>query len=255
MKIRRVLAIAVLLAVPVWAQAQVVQQDGSRTDPGRTGTGSGMMIGGIDSDTLFRIPRYDASGNAQFSDVSRDRSSWLIWSNAINDTVSAPTQANILTTPFSAESTATLDVSTLRSVGLFLRYAPGAPVDTSQVYRFAVQVRAHPVQSQDSSSTYVWHKQMLEPVDAAGQDSIGHHVNSIAQTGAQTGEIIVDFSNKRYMPSAFRSWSGQTGIYFIVAVRDGSTLWAPYMSIRVRCIGPLAGPKPRIRVDVVGTPL
>jgi hypothetical protein len=181
-----------------------------------------------------------------------DRDAWMIWTNAINDTISSASNQN---SPFSAESTATLNVSTLRTVTAFIKWVPPGG-DTTSTYSYAVQVRAHIVQSQDSSSTGIWHRPRTLIAAGDAPDSVGHlPASKLNVYNAATGEFILQFNNARYLPTAHRSWNGQTGIYVHIASRDGNAFWAPYMSIRIRNLGPNLAGKSLIRMDVLGTPL
>lgn len=250
--------LTLLLVGPVWAQSGQRFLDGTKI----TGPIYGTLSGSITSDSVARVPRIDSNGNFMIVDAARDRTSNLYWSNAINDTVSPPATVRSEVMAWSAESTATLDVSSCRSIGLFIRFAPGAPVDTAVVTRFAVQVRAHPVQSQDSSSTYVWHP-FRSAYSGTGTDSVGQTNPAFTQQQTEVsnrGEFVVAFSNRHYgatvVTPSQHPYSGQLGVYVRLVGKGGEPFWAPWMSVRIRLVTPsTSAGKPRIRLDIAGSPL
>jgi hypothetical protein len=182
-----------------------------------------------------------------------DRDAWMVWTNAINDTISSASNQN---SPFSAESTAVLNVSTLRTITAFIKWNPTTGGDTSSTYTYAVQVRAHNVQSEDSSTTAIWHRPRALVAAGDAPDTVGHNpISKLNVYNAASGEFILQFNVARYLPTAHRSWNGQTGIYVLIASRDGGGFWAPYMSIRIRNLGPNLAGKSYVRMDVMGSPL
>jgi len=210
-------------------------------------------------------------GRVWADDDKRDRDFNKLWSNAINDTVSPPLQGNIDRynanaaggLPFSAESTATLDIRTLRSVALFLRCIGPASGDTSGTLRFAVQVRFHPILSQDSTSTFPWYRN-AGVMGAALPDSIGQTYTATGvQPGitAQAGEFIVVFQQRNIQRTVgAHQFVGFNGIYIPVFSGKAERVYAPYMSVRVRQISPIYttvvdATKPRIILTVAGSPL
>ena len=198
MKIRRVLAIAVLLAVPVWAQAQVVAQDGQRTDPDRRGTGQGMVVGGIDSDTLFRIPRYDASGNALMSDASRDRDASFELRGIINNFGAVALAIGV------GDSSQVQDTRHMRLGMLVLKavVAGTGTVDTTVAVRIAVQIRTHLGGVDDSMST--------APIYFYGSSTAGAGADAHVDTTVQ-GHIYnaTSLTGVSATPTAWTSWSGE----------------------------------------------
>ena len=199
MKIRRVLAIAVLLAVPVWAQAQVVAQDGQRTDPDRRGTGQGMLVGGINrSDTTMKLVTTDASGNLSVVDASRDRDASFELRGIINRFGGTALAVG------AADSSEVQDTRHMRLGMLVLKavVAGTGTVDTTVAVRIAVQIRTHLGGVDDSSSTAAIYFYGNSPLGAAGTAHVdttvqGHIYNATSLTGVSA------------TPTAWTSWSGE----------------------------------------------
>jgi hypothetical protein len=175
----------------------------------------------------------------------------VIWTAAINDTVSPPTQANIdggNTSPFAAESTGVLSVSNLQSCALRIQVWPAAG-DTTNPVRFAVAVKAVTSTTGDTLTSAIWSRWTASAL-VASPDSSVHLITPI--TNARLGEFAVAFDSKAYLPSAFRNWTPGNAKYIVLWGSRSEPFSAPFMRVVVRCIGPLGGGKPRVRVDVVG---
>ena len=255
MRLRTWMALGLLIAAPAVVFAQAVVQDGSSFRQNL----QGQAIGGIlRADSTFKLFTMDATGNLSMLDAFPNRTANVIWSNAINDTISPPATPNALVMAWSAESTATLDVSTLHTIGLFFRFIPGAPIDSTATSRFAIQIRAHPVSSQDSASTFIW-RGFNSSYSGTGTDSVGHALAAFVQQQTDVtsrGEFVLQFPHRHYSGASQIPLSGQTGTYIVLTTKGGEPFWAPYMSIRVRLMTPsTSAGKPRVRLDIVGTPL
>ena len=170
----------------------------------------------------------------------------VVWVAAINDTVSPPTQAQILTAPFSAESTGVLAVSMLRSCAIRLQAWP-AGGDTSSALRFEVLVKALQSSTVDTLTSAHWTR--LSTSTAATDSTLTSYGLG---TGVRLGGIAVPFDNRHYLPSAFRDWAGGNAKWIMLWGTRGEQWNAPFMQIVVRNTGPLGAGKPRIRLDVIG---
>ena len=240
MQIRKWLAVAVLLAVPVWALAQVVQQDGQRTDPGRTGTGSGMMIGGIDSDTLFRIPRYDVNGNALVSEATPAYTDFRDGSAAIIDDT---------TSVGMADSSLVINMGKYRLHALAVYVNPGG--GAGPFARVAVSVRFHLNQASDSAS--IFPIPLRRPVVAAGTaDSLTLWARTnVPPTSVAFSDREAVFVIQRDDQGATK-WGNGPLVYLPISDQFGNPIWAPYISVRIRQLGGTG--VMRSKVYLVGTP-
>ena len=228
MRIRKAVIAAVLLAVPALAWGQAVTQDGQRTDPGRRGTGQGMVVGGIDAETLFVIPRFDGSNNLKTAEAFQDRDNWTVFSSLISRQYSTT----------AADSSLPQSTSEYRRLALVFYVQLDSLTPSA---RFAVQVRSHATASADSSNTYAWHRWPYRSTTVGTDvDSVGHITNQTLTT-AGSGEFYVvvrpEDKNTR-------------GIYVPLVEHGGSWFWAPFTSIKVRA---LTGIKSRaqVRVDLM----
>lgn len=271
MNLRKWAAVAALMLCGGVALAQVVQQDGSRTDPGRRGTGQGSLIGGIvRSDTTMRLLTMDSNGNLKTAEATPMFNNYRTGTLVNNQLTASGTQ-------MADSNTIAIQSYDLKRIGLSFY---GSPDSLSTVVRLAVQVRGHMTQTTDSSSTFPW----VRWTNAGGipggtgvgifrSDSIGHQtgfintpttpVQSTSATVAAAssylypGEFMVVFNVARDDTSgagASHPWSGPKGYFVPLVGPFGEWFWAPYMSVRVRVLNGVRS-RFRIRVDYAGTSL
>ena len=258
-KVRKALAVAALLTVPMLALAQVVANDGSST---RQQT-SGQAVGGFTrADTTFRVITMDGSGNLKVVDADRDRDNYVLGQAVVGDTTGtggAVALAGLAIAAWSAESTSIIPTYNYRRFALGLRLIPsvGSAADTNEV-RYAVQVRAHSAASYDTSSSFVWHRWPVGGVRTASDvDSLGQINNNIGVSANGydqpfSGEFIVVLSKKRGRGNTGRAqeFGGPDGVFIVLTGVRGEQFWAPYTSIRIRNLsGGTGASANRIRVD------
>lgn len=251
MKMRKWLAVAVLMALPVYVWAQVVAQDGNRTDPGRRGTGQGMLIGGINrSDTTMVLQTYNSDGSVVVKEAAPIFDQNGVAMDVINHTGIAAGAADSNATP--------VDTHGWRVTGLLIKATPAG--GTGRVNRLAFQIRAHLNNLPDSSSVFAWYPEATLNMGAAAtaaEDttiSVGHQVTGSA-TAQWSGEFVVIVNGIRNAPGdgvAATAFSYPNGIYVPLSNFFGTDFWAPHTSIRVRN---LVGPTCAVRVHLIGTPL
>lgn len=280
MKMRSWLAVAVLMALPVYVWSQVVAQDGQRTDPGRRGTGQGMMIGGINSaDTTFVIPRFNSDGSAVVKEVAPLTSQNLTFANVL-------TGASALAIGAADSNATLLDTRGMRLGMLLIKAWIGTAgtVDTTCVARLAFQVRTHLNNQDDSSSTfpiYQYGRSSLGTGAAseipAAMDTVamGHLFNATGLTAIHSsgapintwsGEFEVRISHMRASYGNSVDVNGNqykypNGIAIPLASLFGRDIYSPYTSVRVRVMtiqkGAASAPTATVNVQahIVGTPL
>lgn len=254
---RKWLSIAVLLPWPAAVLAQTIQQDGSRLDPGRRGSGQATLIGGINrADTTMGIITTDASGNLMITDALPPYANRATSASAVDDTVGTGSNvgaAALLSVQWAAESTSVIPCADYRFFAMGLRQIQTAG-DTTES-RYAVQVRAHTSASYDTSSAMVWHRWPVAGATTTGgaTDSLGHVTLNVGNTaagfsGLYSGEFEVVLSAKRGKFGTSQTFGGPDGVWLVLTGVRGEQFIAPYMSVRVRRLsGPAGG---RIRLDL-----
>lgn len=259
-KILRALAVAALVAVPVVVMAQVVAQDGQRTDPGRRAIGQGLLIGGVDrSDSTFRALTLDPSGSASTVDADRDRN-FFTSQTLIDNWVMASGAAM-------ADSSTPLATHAYKRLGLMIYGIPDSA--SNGTVRLALQIRAHLSASTDTLSTFPWIRFSVTDSAATGIDSVGHGANpaqvpltAVQATQANSslggvlpGEIKLTFNDSRRDTTDAggngKPFSSPVGFYIPLS-HSGDWFWAPYTSVRVRVLNGVAS-RFRIRIYLVGT--
>jgi hypothetical protein len=230
MRFRSWLAIAVLLALPVFAWAQVVVNDGAST----RGQTSLQVVGGLNrsSDTTGRAIKVNASGQVAVDDEDRDRDLVSTWSDIIPvDSLRA-----------AGDSSAVIQLGGARHLFLAIKGCPKGPHSITFT-RVALQFRTHINSQTDSSSTiplflYGIHSQ---GVTVGTQDTLT--VGQLSVAGSATApwseEVVVTFDRRRCGPdgstSATLFYPGGIGLpldsYFGREVRLSN------ISIRARVIG------------------
>lgn len=277
MNLRRWAAVAALMALPVAVMvwAQTVQQDGSRTDPGRRGSGQGMLIGGINSsDTTFVIPRFNSSGSLQVAEAS-----------PAYDTAVGPFTLldNVTLALGAADSNGTpVDTRRMRLGMLFIKanIQGTGTVDTTTVAQLAIQIRSHLNAGTDSASVFPIYHYGAVPVNvatavAADTSSQGHLYSAVpfgdalatpqANT-AWSGEYVVKINAKRNAHASSVAVNGHTfyypnGIAIPLSSLFGRDIYSPYTSVRVRVLwvakgaAVLTGGQVKVSAHLVGTPL
>jgi hypothetical protein len=140
-----------------------------------------------------------------------------------------------------------------------MRVIPVA-ADTTSRFRFAVQIRKHTDASGDSSSTFAWAAwNQATPMSVASDDSTGHlFAATFFVGGAATGpapwanERVFVFDAERgnaisTAGSNNQSFGWPGGIAVDLQDARGQDFWAPYMSVRIRCLNAgAAASKPRV---------
>lgn len=249
MKWRRAVVAAVLLAVPMLAWAQTVTQDGQRTDPGRRVAGQGMAVGGIDAETLFVIPRFDASKNLKTAEQTP-----IFDQHGISQSIIS----GVTLAAAAADSSSPIATHKYRIVGLLIKAVPST--GTGGINRLAFQIRAHLNGQADSSSTFAWYPQATTNMGAAATAAldttfmVGHQITP-ASTTPGSGEFTVIVNRNRNAPgdgAAAVPFSYPSGIYLPLSTFFGTDFWSPWTSVRVRN---LVGPSCKVTVHLVGTPL
>lgn len=251
--------------VPLFVVLVVAFAGLSRAQVGADGVKSQGLsfqrIGGITgADSLGRVLKMDASGNAKVVDADRDRDLWGVY-NLINNqlTASGSGMADSNATPVATYN--------FRRTGLMF-YAQFDSL--SSEVKIAVQVRAHYSSATDSASAFPWYRWPVRSTTVASDvDSLGHMTKgtyaqaqittaNVAQSsgGLWSGEFIVKFQSARQDTvdgiSAGKYGAYPKGIYIPLQDIGGNYYWAPYTSVRVRV---LSGVKSRfrIRTDLVGS--
>lgn len=269
MKTLRIMAacLTLALAATVHAQGSSLGQ-GQKPTPPQSGTNpQGQLkigiVGGLKTADSTAAPfKFDGNGYPYFTDAARDRDNFQIVP-VCDDTVSIGQLIDTKSTkgfPFTAESSAVIPCFQYHHFTLMMRVVP-AGGDTTTRFRFAVQIRKHIDATGDSSSTFAWTSFSPTPTAVTGlDDSLGHFTAAtfFGGTGAATG--ITGWANERtVILSATRGnavgsssvgqsfgWPGGVAIDLVDA--RGQWFWAPYISVRVRCLsgGGTAANKPRI---------
>lgn len=250
MTLRRVVAIAVLLAVPMWVFAQTITQDGSRTDPGRRGTGQGMAVGGIlRSDTTFKMLTFDSDGNL----MTLEAAPAFDQNGIAQDIIVNTGLAN-----GSADSSGMIDTHKWRVSGLLIKAVPST--GTSAAGAIAVQIRTHLGGVDDSSHTFAWYPISVDPrsgdADGIYPDTLNvGHITTGSASAVWSGEFTVTIARNRNAPAngvAAVAFQYPSGIYIPLSNFYGTDFWSPWTSVRVRV---MRGNTTAITVHMIGTPL
>lgn len=203
----------------------------------------------------------DANGNAYTNEASKDRDNFQIV-NVCDDTMSVAQFIDANSTAgfqFTAESSAVITSYPYRRFTLMMRVIPVA-ADTTSRFRFAVQVRKHTDATGDSSSTFAWASWAnATAMSAASDDSTGHFTAAtFFSGGASTGagawsdERVFVLTAERgnaigVAGSTQQSFGWPGGIAVDLCDARGQWFWAPYMSVRIRCLSAgAAASKPRV---------
>lgn len=259
-------ALAVLALSAATAQGQQVQQDGNKPKNGVVSVTPG---GGYQTDTTVTRQIMSSAGSAAQYDDSRDRDNWAILNGGqplFNDTLtvgsgvdfggSASVTAGLF---YTAESTATgIAAGSFTHFTLFWRVIP-AQGDTTTKIKLAWQIRGQLTAGSDSIGTFAWtpgdwdatlaHTTVFDEVDS----TLSKTTSTIATVPLPT-EFVTYFSPKWYavMPSAYQAFSFPSGRMKPLVDRQGVWFWAPYISVRVRCLTGAA--KPRVIAYLAGRP-
>lgn len=205
----------------------------------------------------------DASGNAYTNEASKDRDHYAVFP-VCDDTVSIGQLIDTKSSkgfPFTAESSAVISCYDYRRFTLMMRVIPVGG-DTTTRFRFAVQVRKHLDATGDSSSTFAWTSFAPTPTAVTGlDDSTGHFTAGVffGGTGSALGiapwsnEKVVVFDGERGNAISSAGSIGQAfgwpgGVAIDLMDCRGQWFWAPYISVRIRCLsaGGTAANKPRV---------
>lgn len=198
--------------------------------------------------------KVDVNGNAYVSEASKDRDSWRLYPNVINNQLTASGVGMV------DSSSVPSDTHDMRQLVLVLN---GTPDSLSTVVRLAVQIRGHYNTSSDSSSTFPWVRwPVRSSTVASGVDSIGHTlVGTYAQAQATTANVLAsdgglwpgEFEVKFNVAANDTSGLGNgkygaypKGMYIKLVDHGGDYFWAPYTSIRIRVIN---GVRSRFRIN------
>lgn len=205
--------------------------------------------------------KVDANGNAYTTEASKDRDNFQI-ANVCDDTMSVALfidNKSTLGQAFTAESSAVITSYPYRRFTLLLRAIPTAG-DTTSRFRFAVQIRKHTDATGDSSSTWAWSAWAnATAMSVAADDSTGHFTDATfyGGTGSAAGPgpwsdervfvLTAERGNMVGASSANQSFGWPGGIAVDLCDARGQWFWAPYMSVRVRCLSASsAANKPRV---------
>lgn len=208
--------------------------------------------------------RVNSTGSLLVDDVSRDRDNWSVVS-LFDDTVSVADRIDTKSTagyPYTAESSAVIPCGQYRRFTLCLRVIPQASDTTNDKrYRFAVQIRKHSSAVADSSNTFAWSSWMnATPMSVASDDSVGHQFSAGFFQGTLSNSASTPWANERVFifdgtrgnlvsaGSVGQSFGWPGGYAVDLCDARGQWFWAPYISIRVRCLsnGTTTLNKPRI---------
>jgi len=197
----------------------------SRAQVGADGVKSQSLsftrIGGMtDADSIGRMLKMDASGNAKMVDADRDRDLVLGQNSIINATI----------TSASAESSVAFPVGNARHITVWIKASPEVGTDAL----LAVQLRLHLTSASDSTSIGAWSPRFAVNTNiSALPDTVGD-TRIAASDPAYSDEILVFRSGKRRSagnPGAF-NWNTLIPLTYTVVPGSGS-----YFSIRVRNVG------------------
>jgi len=238
---RKWIALGLLIAAPALVSAQTVQQDGSRLDPGRLGSGQAVLIGGSTSDTLMGIPRVNSNRSWSVTETAPAYTDFRDGSTAIIDDTTGVGMA---------DSSAVINMGKYRLHALAIKVDPGAGAATPFA-RVAISVRFHLNSQSDSAS--IFPVTLRRPVVAAGTaDSLTLWARlSIPPTSVAFSDREAVFVVQRDDLAASK-WGMWGTIYFPVADQFGQPLWAPYISVRIRQLG--GSGVMRSKVYALGTP-
>ena len=275
-KIRKWLAVAVLMALAAVAYSQTVSQDGQRTDPSRRSLGQGMLIGGINrTDSTLVVPSFSSTGSASVTEASPDRDA----SFELLEVLPAGAAGTALALS-GADSSAVLDTRHMRLGMLVLKCVLGGTgtVDTTCVARLAIQVRTHLSGLDDSTNTAAIYSYGGTTAAGAAQiDSVvyGHIADGTTLTAVSatpssitpwSGEWVVKVSAKRNAHGNGFAINGHT-FYYPSAIAIplsnlfGRDIYSRYTSIRVRVMtfqkgaASLTTGTVLVKASIVGTPL
>jgi hypothetical protein len=194
--------------------------------------------------------RVNNTGDLRVDDVSRDRDNWVVTS-LFDDTTSVADLIDTKSTagqPYTAESSAVIPCGQYRRFTLCLRVVPAAG-DTTSRFRYAVQIRKHSAAAADSASTFAWQSWgLLAPGATAPDDSTGHFGAAVFWQGTGTATGASAWSNERvFVFDSERGQSAASGSVgqsfgwpggYAIDLQDtrGQSFWAPYISVRIRCL-------------------
>jgi len=259
---RKVITLAALAGFLWCGVAGAQNQEGQLKKPL-----SGTIIGGVLSDTTTKVMRMVTTGSVSNSDEARDRDAWAILNGGnpiINDTLTVSTGlaygvGNGANVAFTAESSLVISAGQYQRFSLALRVIPGQG-DTTTAMVFAVQVRGHIAAVADTNSTFAWTPKQWD-ITTPGtvgafttNDSTVAKVTSTVGSVALNNEFTVKFDPKWYsnVGAAYANFSFPSGRIIPLIDQSGVWFWAPYISVRVRCLR--GASKPKVIAYLVGRP-
>jgi hypothetical protein len=209
------LVAAVALLTVVGVRAQTIGGDGTRAQSfGFT------RVGGTSADSINRILKMDANGNAKVVDADRDRDLVLGQNSIINATITAA----------SAESSIAFPVGNARHITVWIKASPAVGTDAL----LGVRLRLHLSSASDSNSIGGWGPRFgMNTNISAAADTVG---DTRYGTSVQINpdEVLVLRSGRRRSagnPGAF-NWNSLIPVTYTIAPGAGS-----YFSILIRNAG------------------
>lgn len=247
---------ALLLAGPVYAQQN---QDGQVKRPFQAQVGGGV----VRADTTTKAFTMSTTGGLSIYDEARDRDQWAVLNGGspiINDTLTVGSGINAgagngAPASFTAESSLVISSGMYQRFALAVRVIPAAG-DTATKIRLAVQIRGHITSAVDTNSTFAWLPFQVEAA-IAGIDSLGDYGTQVAGdhvSQAGPGEFKLQFDPRNYTGTSGvgNVFAFPSGRWIQLITNSGEWFWAPYMSVRIRCLTGAA--KPRVIAYLVGRP-
>lgn len=263
---KRVLVSVAVAALVCATQAMAVTsvQNGQST----RGTQQLDLVGGINADSTGGVLTM-SNGALNLTDVARDRDSWAILNGGqpiINDTLTVGSSfdfggsASVTVGNFySAESSLVISAGTYTRFALMWRVIPAAGDTTTKVV-LAWQVRGHISNTADTSSTFAWSPRGWDITTPGTLGPFAMVDSTVAKTTSTIGTVALPtefttfFSPKWYSGTltAYQAFAMPSGRMLPLIDQSGVWFWAPYVSVRVRCLR--GASKPKVIAYLVGRP-
>lgn len=232
---RRIVLLLVLLAsLPPPGHAEVIVQDGQKYG----GKPSGTSIAGMkDADTTGTVLRLDGSGNLMVTEATPAYKDFRDGSATVIDDTTAISMA---------DSSVVINMGKYTLQALAIRMV-GNPAATA---RIAVQIRFHLNSQSDSASIFPVLMRAVAPT--GGADTLAYNATTApSQIVVGRSEFVVNITNDAQQASRF----GNAGNVYIL-LRDimGTEVYAPYLSVRIRCLTTSTATVPTFKVYLIGSP-
>jgi len=221
---RRILAAAALLALPVTLWAQTVTQNGQST----RGVQQGQLQGGLNYvDSTMVIPGVDPTTKGWYTQEQSPARNAIFTQQIIN---------NASFVIGFADSSAVLDVHAYEHLKLLIHVTPLAT--KTAVVHFAVQIREHWNSQVDSSSTFteIWagNAPVTTAATAVADTAAVGHLFTGSNVLPWSGEFVVDYDPARASQPTGVVYAYPSGISVPLDRIFGTNHWFDKMSVRVR---------------------